>query len=125
MARTIRIFLVAEALAFLLTALVHAGVFVGGYEDVGAMIAESVIGSVLLGGFALTWLRPARTRAIALAVQGFALLGTLIGTYLTTIVGLGALPEQLFHVVILLTLVCGLVVAARAGSTAGHEPTAS
>ena len=125
MTRTVRIFLVAEALAFLLTALVHAGAFVGGYEDVGAMIAESVIGAVLLGGFALTWLRPARTRAIALAVQGFALLGTLIGTYLTTIVGLGALPEQLFHVAILLTLVWGLVIAARSGSTAGYEPTAS
>ena len=121
MARTIRIFLVAEALAFLLTALVHAGAFVGGYEDVGAMIAEGVIGSVLLGGFALTWLQPARTRAIALAVQGFALLGTLIGTYLTTIVGLGALPEQVFHVAILLTLVWGLAVAARSN---GAEATA-
>jgi hypothetical protein len=114
MTRTIRTFLLLEGVSFLLAALVHAGVLVDGYEDAGARIAESVIGGVLLAGLALTWLAPARTRAFGLAAQGFALAGTTVGTYLS-VAGIGAstVPDRVYHVAIWLTLVWGLIVAAR------------
>ena len=114
MPRTVRVFLLLEGVSFLLAALVHAGALVGDYEDAGARIAESVIGGVLLVGLALTWLAPARTRAIGVVAQGFALAGTMVGTYLS-VAGIGAstVPDVVYHVAILLTLVWGLTVAAR------------
>ncbi|HEV8638697.1 MAG TPA: hypothetical protein VG370_31175 [Chloroflexota bacterium] len=119
MTRTVRVFLLLEGVGFLLAALVHAGVLVGGYEDAGARTAESVIGGVLLVGLALTRLAPARTRMIGVAAQGFALAGTIVGTYLS-LAGIGAstVPDRVYHVAILLALVWGLTVAAR---SAGEE----
>jgi hypothetical protein len=43
-----------------------------------------------------------------------ALLLTLLGVYLTAIVGLGTVPDVVFHLTILTLLASGLVVAARA-----------
>lgn len=120
MIQTVRLFLVLEGVSFVIAALVHTGIFVDGYWDPAAAIAESVIGAVLLVGLALTWVYSATTRRIGLAAQGLALLGTLIGTYLTAIVGLGTTPEVVYHLTILAVLATGLVVAARApvGATA-------
>jgi hypothetical protein len=126
MRRTIRLFLLIEGVSFLLAALVHAGVLVGGYEDVGARTAESIIGGVLLLGLALTWLWPALTRGIGLAAQGFALLGTTVGTYLSFVgVGASTTPDRIYHVAIWLTLAWGLFVAVKSGSDTEYEPTAS
>lgn len=116
-ARSIRLFLLVEALSFLAASLVHAGVLVGGYEHPRARTAESVIGLVLLAGLAVASLRPARARAAGLAAQGFALLGTCVGLAMVAIgVGPQTVPDLVYHVAILLVLAAGLVVAARAGS---------
>jgi hypothetical protein len=112
--RTIRLFLLLEGASFFLAALVHFGVIAAGYEDGAAGIAESVIGGVLLLGLALTWGMPSAARAIGLAAQGFALLGTMVGTYLAFVVGPSTVPDRIYHVGILSALAWGLVVAARA-----------
>ena len=117
--RTIRLFLLLEAASFVLAGLVHLGVLARGYEHRSAAIAESVIGAALLVALALTWRRPAWTRTVGLAGQGFALLGTLVGTF-TMAIGIGprTLPDVVYHAAILLALACGLVVAARAPAAA-------
>lgn len=109
LARTIRALLAAEGVSFLLAAAIHAGVFVHGYEHAEAMIAESVIGTVLLLGFAMARVRPNSTFSIAMGVQAFALLGTLVGIW-TIIVGVGprTLPDIVYHAVIVVALVAGL-----------------
>ena len=88
MTRAIRLFVLIEGVAFIAAALTHFGVLIGGYEHEKAGTAESVIGIVLLAGLALTWIRPASTRVIGLAVQAFALFGTFVGIF-TIIVGVG------------------------------------
>src|ERR687885_80118 len=114
MRRTIRLFMLAEGASFLAASLVHAGVLIPGYEHRQARIAESIIAAVLLGGAVLTWLRPASTRAVGLAAQGFALLGTLVGLF-TIAVGVGprTAPDVIYHIVIVAVLVGGLVACTR------------
>ncbi len=102
-----------EAAAFAAAALVHTGVLIGGFEDPAAATAESVIGLVLVGGAILAWSRPTWTRVVALGAQGFALAGSLIGLYLA-IVTTTTVPDLVFHVGIVVTLIVGLVIAARA-----------
>jgi hypothetical protein len=111
--RTIRLFLLIEGVSFLLAALVHSGMLIEERLDPGAAIAESVIAIALLGAFGLAALSLERTRTLGLAAQGFALAGTLIGTYLTAIVELGTVPDVVYHVTMLLVLSSGLVVAAK------------
>ena len=115
MQNAVRLFLALEAASFVLAALVHFGVLTRGYEHRSAATAESVIGTVLLVAFALTWALPARTRVIGIAGQAFALLGTLVGA-LTIAIGIGprTVPDLVFHAAILLGLAWGLLVAARA-----------
>lgn len=117
--RTIRLFLFLEAATFIIASLIHSGRLIQGYEHPQARIAEGVIAIVLLGGLALTWIRPMSVRAVGLAAQGFALLGTLVGVF-TIAIGVGPRtpPDIAYHVAILVVLVWGLRVAARAGSTA-------
>jgi hypothetical protein len=112
MAQTIRQFLAAEAAAFGVAALVHAGWLIGGYEHREARIAETVIATVLAVGLIITWIRPASFRLAGLAVQGFALLGTLVGIF-TIIVGVGprTVPDLVYHVAIVIVLVYGLRLA--------------
>lgn len=55
MIHTIRLFLIVQAATFVVASLIHAGMFVSGYEHRQARIAESVIAIVLLAGLALTW----------------------------------------------------------------------
>jgi hypothetical protein len=113
MTRT-RWFVLAEAASFATAALVHFGVLFHGYEHGKAGTAESVIAAVLLAGLALTWIRPASTRSAGLAVQAFALLGTLVGVF-TIAVGVGprTVPDVAYHVAIVAVLAWGLVAAAR------------
>ncbi|WP_206537164.1 hypothetical protein [Natrialba asiatica] len=110
----IRVLLGIEAASFLLAATIHAGVLVGGYEHSEAMIAESVIGTVLVAGLAATWLRPRSTFTVAAGVQTFALLGTLVGLW-TIIVGVGprTVPDVVYHVVIVIVLAVGIRTAWR------------
>jgi hypothetical protein len=121
MTKVIRLFVFFEGVAFIAAALTHFGVLIGGYEHHKAGTAESVIGIVLLVGLVLTWIRPQSTRGIGLAVQAFALLGTLVGIF-TIAIGVGprTAADIAYHVSIVVVLVCGLVVTARArtGSTA-------
>ncbi len=88
MTRVTRLFVLIEGITFIIAALTHFGVLIGGYEHHLAGRAESVIGIVLLAGLALTWIRPAWTRGIGLAVQAFALFGTFVGIF-TIVVGIG------------------------------------
>lgn len=113
--RTIRLFLFFQGAAFIIAALTHFGVLIGGYKHRQAGTAESVIGIVLLVGLALTWIRPVWTRAIGLTVQAFALFGTLIGIF-TIAIGVGprTIPDIVYHAVIVTTLMWGLVTAVRA-----------
>lgn len=124
MTRTIRRFLLLEAGAFLAASLVHSGYPVTGYEHAQARIAEGIIGLVLLAGLACTWARPAWTRGVGLAVQGFALLGTLVGAF-TIAVGIGprTAPDVVFHAGLVILLVWGLALTARARSSSSEPAT--
>jgi hypothetical protein len=126
MTRTIRLFLLSQGAAFTAAALTHFGVLTSGYEHQKAGTAESVIAAVLLLGLALTWIRPRAARTIGLAAQGFALLGTLVGIF-TIAVGVGprTVPDIAYHLVIVVALVAGLIVAARAQPPAQHRAGAS
>ena len=111
----VRLFLLGEGLSFAAASLVHAGVLLSGHEHPQAKVAEGLIALVLLGGLALSWLRPAVTLPVGLAVQGFALLGTLVG--LITIASGGGPRSPLdlgFHVGVVLVLGCGLALNWRA-----------
>jgi len=115
MTRAIRLFVLFEGAAFIAAALTHFGILMKGYEHQKAGTAESVIGIVLLLGLALTWIRPASTRGIGLAVQAFALFGTLVGIF-TIVIGIGprTAPDIAYHFVIAIVLISGLVATVRA-----------
>jgi heme A synthase len=110
----IRWWLSLEAAAFGGAALVHAGVWVRGYEHAKAATAESVIGLVLLFALFASVVAPRSSRAIARAALSFALLGTLVGVF-TIIIGIG--PRSAFdialHVGFVASLLAGLVLVAR------------
>ena len=111
----IRALLLFEALTFIAASLVHFGVLVHGYEHEGARIPEGIIAIVLLAGLTATFIRSARTTEAAIAAQGFALLGTLVGAF-TVITGAGpqTLPDILYHAGILAVLAWGLFFAVNA-----------
>jgi hypothetical protein len=113
--RTIRRFLLFEAFTFAVAASIHFGLLFTGGEHRRAGIAESVIAGVLALGLLSTYVRPAATRAIGVAAQGFALLGTLVGI-LTIAVGVGprTVPDVIYHAGIVAVLAYGIVVARRA-----------
>ena len=112
---TLAMILAVEILLFAGAALVHAGILISGHEHGPARTAEGVIAAVLVLGLIICLLRPAAARATALAVQGFALLGTLVGVF-TIAVGIGpqTLADKAFHGVLLVVLIAGLVAAWRA-----------
>lgn len=115
MTQAIRLFMFFEGTAFIAAALTHFGVLIHGYEHQKAGTAESLIGIVLLIGLALSWIRPRTTRGIGLAVQAFAFCGTLLGIF-TIAIGVGprTAPDIACHIIILIALVSGLIVALRA-----------
>jgi len=109
----IQLFLLAQAALFAFAASAHFGVFTD-LDDPGAGTAETVIAAVLLAGLALTFTRAADVRSIALAAQGFALLGTLIGVTLVFTVGPRENFDVVVHLVMLALLTAGLAVTYRA-----------
>jgi predicted ferric reductase len=118
----VRTVLALEAAAFAAAALVHSGLVVGGHEHWKAATAELVIAVVLLAGLTAGVASAHSTRAAALAVQGFALLGTLVGIF-TIAVGVG--PRSTFdyalHAGFVTALVAGLVLVARGGGRAARH----
>ena len=115
MIQTIRLFMLFEAATFVAASLIHSGVFITGYEDPAARIAEGIIAAVLLLGLILTFIWPGWTRWLGLLTQSFALLGTLVGLF-TIAIGIGpsTVPDIVYHAGIVVVLVWGLIVAARA-----------
>ncbi|MFC5392457.1 hypothetical protein [Bosea vestrisii] len=112
---TLTTILAVEILLFAGATLVHAGILIGGHEHGPARTAEGVIAAVLVLGLIICLLRPAAMRTIALAVQGFALLGTLVGVFTITVgVGPQTLADKAFHGALLMVLFAGLVAAWRA-----------
>ncbi len=111
---TIHGYLLLEALAFFAAALVHAGHLVPGYEHRAARIAETVLGLALLAGLVIGLLRPALTRAVGLAAQGFGLVGTVVGIF-TIVVGIGpqSTADLIYHLAMVALLGWGLATAAR------------
>lgn len=116
--RTMRALLGVEGASFLLAAIIHAGMLIQGYEHQEAMIAEGVIGTVLLAGLAISLVRPRSMFSIAAVAQAFALLGTLVGVW-TIVIGIGprTVPDIVYHVVIVVILAVGLRVAWQARGT--------
>jgi hypothetical protein len=111
---TIRLFLLFEAIAFALASFVHTGLLFASYDDPAARLAEGIISFVLFAGLALTWIRPTWTRIVGLWVQGFALLGTMIGiTAIILVPGPRKLPDLLFHAGIVAVLLRGYWVTQR------------
>jgi hypothetical protein len=78
-------------------------------------MAESVIAAVLIIGLAVSSLGRTWTRSAGLAVQAFALVGTVIGVF-TIVIGVGprTLPDVAYHFAIVAVLIWGVVVAVRA-----------
>jgi hypothetical protein len=112
--QTMRRFLLVEAVGFLMAALCHFGVLVAGYQHQAAGTAEMTIAVVLLLGLAMSYIWPGQTRLSGLGAQAFALLGTMVGTYLVVIgVGPSTVPDLVYHVAMLALLGRGLFVAAR------------
>jgi ABC-type uncharacterized transport system permease subunit len=110
----VKLFLIVEAAAFCGAALVHAGLLAYGYEHRAAMVAETVIAAVLVLGLFVSAVAPRSSRAVGLIVQGFALLGTLVGAVM---IGIGVGPQSGFdialHAGFIALLVTGLTVVAR------------
>jgi hypothetical protein len=115
MAKILPLLMFVEAITFMVAAAIHGGLLIPGHEHREARIAESVIALVLLSGAAVTWIRPTSVRSVAVAAQGFALLGTLVGI-LTIVIGIGprSALDIVYHVGIVAVLAWGLVVAWRA-----------
>jgi len=109
-----RPFLAAEAAGFAAAALVHAGILARAYEHAKAATAETVIGGVLLLALVGTLAAPRLTRTIALAAQGFALLGTGVGLF-TIAIGIGPQTrlDLLIHTGFVAALVTGLILVSR------------
>ncbi len=110
----IRSLLAVQAAVFDVAATIHAGVLMHGYEHVRARNAEGVIAAVLLIGLFLTAIAPRQLRTIAVAVQGFALLGTFVGLF-TTAIGVGprSVLDLALHATMVTLLTAGLVLTRR------------
>jgi hypothetical protein len=119
---SIRLLLFGEAVVFLIAAFVHTGLWIDGYRHREARIAESVLAGALYARLGLSWLRPLWTRKVGLAVQGFALAGTLIGL-LTIAVGAGpqTIPDILYHLGMVGLLSWGLFYTIRTPTRLSEE----
>jgi hypothetical protein len=114
----IRVFILGEALMFATAALVHVGALMRGYEHRRAAAAEAAIAAVLVAGLAFTWFRPGATRRIGVAVQAFALLGTMVGLF-TIAIGVGPQTgaDLVYHAALVIVLLSGIVASVRNRST--------
>jgi len=109
----IQLFVAVQFAPFAFAAGAHFGVFTD-KNDHGAGTAEAEIVLVLLAGLALTFTRATDVRPVALTVQGFALLGTLIGVTLVLTVGPTTAFDLTVHSIMLITLLAGLATTMRA-----------
>jgi hypothetical protein len=110
-----RALLPAEAATFAVAASIHFGAFLPGYAHRRAGIAETVIAVILLAGAALSFATPTQTaRSAFLGAQAFAALGVCVGLF-TIAIGVGprTVPDVVYHVAILATLIAGLACARR------------
>lgn len=114
MPKAIRFFLIVAAAAFAVASSIHGGVLLAGWEHSKAATAEGVIATVLALGLIATWIWPTSARGIALAVMGFALLGTLVGAF-TIVVGIGPQTalDIAYHTMLIVGLAAGLIATWR------------
>jgi hypothetical protein len=102
----VRALILVQVVVFAAASLLHRGIPVSGFESPAAAIAEAIIAVVLAAGLALTWIARRRARAIALAVQAFALIGTGVGLF---VILRGRGPSTALDLVIHLAMVALLV----------------
>jgi hypothetical protein len=112
--RAIRALLVVQIALFAYAALTHLGIISTNHRHPPAGTAESVIGAVLLIGLLGSWMAPSLIRSVAVLVQAFALLGTILGI-VTIIIGIGprSMLDAALHTSMIITLVVGLVISLR------------
>lgn len=120
----IRWFIVVAALSLLTASLIHFGFLVSGYEDEGAAVPEAIIGCVMLAGLVLSWSAEPWGRRVAVAALAFGLAGSLLGLALV-MAGIGptTVPDVVYHVLLVTTLVIGLTVALRRRASSADSPT--
>ncbi|MGJ4854864.1 hypothetical protein AB4037_28140 [Labrys sp. KB_33_2] len=93
--------------------MVHGGLLPIGGLDSRAATAEGIIAVVLALGLVTALARPSLVRLTALAAQGLALLGTLVGTVMIAIgIGPQTSGDKMFHAALVVVLVSGLWLAA-------------
>jgi hypothetical protein len=109
----LRVLLIGEAAAYAAASLIHAEIVLPGNSDPAAATAEGIIAAVLVLAAGLSAARPGWTRGAALAAQAFALLGDLVGLTLFLVVEPERTADIVFHIVIAVILIGGLVYAAR------------
>jgi hypothetical protein len=114
MAPSLRFLMLLEAATFIGAAAIHAGLLVDGYQHREARIAETVIAAVLLAGALVASISRRWARPVGIAAQGFALVGTLVGI-VTIAIGIGprSFADVLYHLLIVIVLTYGVVVAVR------------
>jgi hypothetical protein len=88
-----------------------------------AGVAEAIIAAVLVAGAAVMIWLPAKARITAVLVNGFAVIGFIVGLTMTT--RGGHLPDITYHLVVLPVLVLNLVAALRTQSGSNSTPPAS
>jgi len=110
----IRPLLFFEGLAFALASAVHRGWFIPGYQHARAATPEGVIAAVLFAGLILTWVVPKRAWGIGVAVQAFAIVGTLAGVgFVLAGIGPQTVPDIVYHVAMLVVLIGGAIAFMR------------
>jgi hypothetical protein len=123
--RTLRILLLVDILSLVVVAAIHAGIVLGGPFQNAAMY-EAAVGVILAIGLALTFGPPAVARWGAFATQLLALFGVGTGVYMALN---GMAPNTVFdyayHVLAIVLLVAGLVVALRFESTESGDELAA
>lgn len=119
-----RWFIVVAALSLLIASQIHFGNLVSGYEDQGAAVPESVIGGVMLLGLLFSWARAPWGRRAAIGALAFGLAGSTLGLVLVAIgVGPRTVPDVIYHVLLVTTLVVGLIQSLRRPSVGGSAET--
>lgn len=104
------------AISLLVASLIHFGYLVEGYADDGAALPEAIIGAVILVGLTLSRAAEPWGRRALIGGLGFGLAGSLLGLFLVAIgVGPQTVPDIVYHVALVGTLIAGLVVASRSG----------
>lgn len=111
---TVRAFIAVTAASLWVASLIHFGLLIPGYSHDGAAVPEAVIGTVMLVGLALSWAPQPWGGRAAVAALVFGLTGSLVGLVLVLIgVGPRTVPDIVYHVALVATLIVGLIVAIR------------